>query len=137
VHFLGRKPYSALPSYCAGIDVAILPFVINELTLASNPLKLREYLAAGLPVVTSDIPEVRRLSEHVRIGTSYEEFLAHIDNCLARGAGPQASISDAMAGESWDSKVEEMSSLIQPLLTVIDESLRVSTRAGRERQAIV
>jgi glycosyltransferase involved in cell wall biosynthesis len=137
VHFLGRKPYSMLPAYCAGIDVAILPFVINELALASNPLKLREYLAAGLPVVASDIPEVRRLGEHVRIGTSYEEFLAHIDACLARGAGPQVSISDAMAGESWDSKVEQMSSLIQPLLTVIDESPRVSSRPGRERQAIV
>ena len=68
VHLLGRKPYSALPSYCAGIDVAILPFVINELTLASNPLKLREYLAAGLPVVTTNIPEARRLGEHVRAG---------------------------------------------------------------------
>jgi glycosyltransferase involved in cell wall biosynthesis len=128
VHFLGRKPYSALPSYCAGIDVAILPFAINELTLASNPLKLREYLAAGLPVVTTDIPEARRLGEHVRIGTSYEQFLAHIETCLARGAGPQFSISDAVAGESWDSKVEEMSSLIQPLLSDIDESLRISAR---------
>jgi glycosyltransferase involved in cell wall biosynthesis len=128
VHLLGRKPYAALPSYCKGIDVAILPFVINELTLASNPLKLREYLAAGLPVVTTDIPEARRLAGHVRIGTSYSEFLMHIETCLARGAGPQVSIADAMSGESWDSKVEEMSSLIQPLLSVIDESLRVSAR---------
>ena len=134
VHFLGQKPYSALPAYSAGIDVAILPFAINELTLASNPLKLREYLAAGLPVVTTDIPEARRLGEHVRIGTSYEEFLEHIESCLARGAGPQVSISDAVAGESWDSKVEEMSSLIQPLLTDIDESLRVSAR-HRPREA--
>jgi glycosyltransferase involved in cell wall biosynthesis len=126
VYFLGRKPYSALPSYCAGIDVAILPFAINELTLASNPLKLREYLAAGLPVVATAIPEARRLGEHVRIGTTYEEFLAQIDRSLAQGAGPQVSISNAVAGESWDSKVEEMSSLIQPLLTNIDESLHVS-----------
>jgi len=130
VHLLGRKPYSMLPAYCAGIDVAILPFAINELTLASNPLKLREYLAAGLPVVTTDIPEARRLGEHVRIGTSYADFLAHIETCLARGAGPQASISDAIAGESWDSKVEEMSSLIQPLLSAIDESLRLSAQPG-------
>ena len=129
VHLLGRKPYSALPSYCAGIDVAILPFVINELTLASNPLKLREYLAAGLPVVTTDIPEARRLGENVRIGTSYEEFLAHIENYLAQGAGPQVAISDGMSGESWDAKVEEMSSLIEPLLAVIDKSLQVSERA--------
>ncbi len=119
VHLLGRKPYSALPSYCAGIDVAILPFVINELTLAANPLKLREYLAAGLPVVTTNIPEARRLADYVRVGASYEEFLGHIETCLAVGAGPQLRISKSMDGESWDAKVEEMSSLIQPLLSVV------------------
>jgi glycosyltransferase involved in cell wall biosynthesis len=114
VHLLGRKSYSALPSYCAGIDVAILPFVINELTFAANPLKLREYLAAGLPVVTTDIPEARRLGQHVLIGTAFDEFLAHIETSLVQGAGPQLSISETMAGESWDAKVEEMSSLIEP-----------------------
>ena len=120
VHLLGRKAYAELPSYCAGIDVAILPFVINSLTFAANPLKLREYLAAGLPVVTTDIPEARRLARHVRVGTTYAEFLSHIDAYLAQGAGPHLSISEAMADESWDAKVEEMSSLIQPLLSVVE-----------------
>jgi hypothetical protein len=55
----------------------------------------------------------------VLIGTTYDEFLAHIETYLAKGAGSHVSISDAMAGESWDAKVEEMSSLIQPLLSVI------------------
>jgi glycosyltransferase involved in cell wall biosynthesis len=118
VHLLGQKSYSVLPSYCAGIDVAILPFVVNQLTLAANPLKLREYLAAGLPVVTTDIPEARRLGEHLRVGATYDEFMAHIEVYLAQGAGPHLSISDAMAGESWEAKVEEMSSLIEPLLTI-------------------
>jgi hypothetical protein len=56
-------------------------------------------------------------SKHVRVGRSYDEFVAHIDTCLAEGSGPHLSISDAMAGESWDAKVEAMSSLIQPLLS--------------------
>ncbi len=47
VHLLGRKPYAELPAYCKGFDVALNPFRINELTLNSNPLKVREYLAAG------------------------------------------------------------------------------------------
>ncbi len=123
VHLLGRKPYSELPAYCAGIDVAILPFVINELTLASNPLKLREYLAAGLPVVTTNIPEVQRLGAHVHVGNTYDEFMRHIETCLAQGAGPQLKIADAMSGESWDAKVEEMSSLIQPLLSAPHHAL--------------
>src|SRR5439155_9087354 len=64
VHFLGRKPYAALPGYCKAFDVALLPFVKNELTENANPLKLREYLAAGLPVVATDIPEARALAGH-------------------------------------------------------------------------
>ena len=53
VHLLGRKPYADLPAYCKGFDVAMNPFRINDLTLNANPLKVREYLAAGLPVVST------------------------------------------------------------------------------------
>ncbi len=52
VHLLGRKPYASLPAYCKGFDVAIVPFPINAATLNSNPLKAREYLAAGVPVIS-------------------------------------------------------------------------------------
>ncbi|MEQ1646364.1 MAG: glycosyltransferase family 1 protein, partial [Pyrinomonadaceae bacterium] len=45
VHFLGRKPYGELPAYCKAFEVALNPFVVNDLTLAANPLKVREYLA--------------------------------------------------------------------------------------------
>ena len=69
VYLLGQKPYETLPSYCKAFDVGIIPFRINELTLKANPLKLREYLAAGLPVVSTDLPEVRRFRGLVRIAS--------------------------------------------------------------------
>ena len=50
MHFLGRRPYEQLPAYCRCFDVGLIPFRVNELTRAVNPIKLREYLAAGLPV---------------------------------------------------------------------------------------
>ncbi len=113
VHLLGQKPYEALPGYVKAFDVAILPFVVNELTIAANPLKLREYLAAGLPVVSSAIPEAARLKHLVRIGHNNLEFLNHISAIVASGeTGPQLRISSQMDSESWDQKVEELSQTI-------------------------
>ena len=56
---LGRKPYAELPPYCKAFDVGLIPFALNELTRNVNPIKLREYLSAGLPVVSTRDPGVR------------------------------------------------------------------------------
>jgi glycosyltransferase involved in cell wall biosynthesis len=110
IHLLGQKTYDELPNYAKAFDVAILPFVINDLTLAANPLKLREYLAAGLPVVSSAIPEAEKLSKVLRIGRNRSDFLNQIQSILESGiTGPQRSISREMDVESWDGKVEELS----------------------------
>ncbi len=106
VHFLGRKPYAELPAYCKGFDVALNPFTINELTLAANPLKVREYLAAGLPVVSTDIPEVRVL-EDCLVGSDHDDFISKIEDALAFPK-PRESVSDAIRHESWEAKIEEL-----------------------------
>jgi len=125
VHFLGRREYSRLPAYCKGFDVAILPFAVNALTLAANPLKLREYLAAGLPVVSTAIPEAGKFDGLVRIGRSHQEFLEHIQSLVREGwRGPRLSFSQAMENESWDRKVEELSVIVA----------RVTREAGRAHQ---
>ena len=53
IHFLGRKPHAELPNYCKGFSVGLIPHQVNALTMHMNPIKLREYLSAGLPVVSS------------------------------------------------------------------------------------
>lgn len=111
VHFLGRKPYGELPAYCKAFDVALNPFVVNELTLAANPLKVREYLAAGVPVVSTDIPECRVLPDCL-IGSDHSDFIAQIESSLS-DTKPREAISDAIAHESWDAKVEELRELIR------------------------
>lgn len=110
VHFLGRKPYAELPAFCKAFDVAINPFAINELTLAANPLKVREYLAAGLPVVSTDIPEVRVLNDCL-VGADHEDFISKIESALA-DPKPRKSVSDAIAHESWEAKVDELRAII-------------------------
>jgi glycosyltransferase involved in cell wall biosynthesis len=106
VHFLGRKPYADLPSFCKGFDVAINPFRINELTLNANPLKVREYLAAGLPVVSTPVPEVVQM-KHCRIANGPDEFAREIRRAL-EDPGPSAARSELMRNESWEAKVDEL-----------------------------
>jgi glycosyltransferase involved in cell wall biosynthesis len=106
VHFLGRKPYADLPAYCKGFDVALMPFRINELTLNANPLKVREYLAAGLQVVSTAIPEVEVLGQ-CRIGTDSESFIREVEDAL-RDPGPSVERSEAIRSESWEARLEEI-----------------------------
>ncbi len=106
IHFLGRKPYSELPNYCKGFDVALNPFEINELTLAANPLKVREYLAAGIQTVSTDIPEVRILKDCL-VGENHADFIAKIEFAL-NNLKSKESISDAISHESWEAKIDEL-----------------------------
>jgi glycosyltransferase involved in cell wall biosynthesis len=104
LHFLGRKPYEDLPAYCRQFDVGLIPFKINELTRAVNPIKLREYLAAGLPVVSTPLPEAKAYGRLVEIADSAGTFADAVDRALAdvRQPGERAA---AVAGETWTEKV--------------------------------
>jgi len=117
VHFLGRRPYQTLPGYCRGFDVALLPFAIDDLTMHANPLKLREYLSAGLPVVATDIPEAHALEPLVRVAADGAEFVRQVGECLASPLGPEARArrSAAMENESWDARVEEIAGHLSTL----------------------
>lgn len=110
VHILGRKPYEQLPAYCKGFDVALNPFVVNELTLAANPLKVREYLAAGLEVVSTSIPEVAVL-DNCRIAKTHDEFIEQIEAAL-RHPKDRRAVSDSIKEESWDARVDDLREII-------------------------
>jgi hypothetical protein len=113
VRFLGRKPYAVLPAYCRGFDAGIVPFRMSDLTVRSNPLKLREYLAAGLPVASTPLPEVMRYAGLVETGESDREFVAAVERALARRSPAAVSARlEAMRAESWDARVEEISGLL-------------------------
>jgi glycosyltransferase involved in cell wall biosynthesis len=113
VHLLGQKPYGSLPDYCRAFDVGIIPFRSNALTLRANPLKLREYLAAGLPVVSTPLPEVARYDGLVGLADGVEGFLAAIEAALGQRSEALARRRvEAMRGESWTARVEEISALI-------------------------
>ncbi|MDD4588751.1 MAG: glycosyltransferase, partial [Heliobacteriaceae bacterium] len=75
VFFLGRQPYALLPGYVQHFDVCLAPFRLNTLTASVNPVKIYEYLAAGKPVVTTALPEVRGFAPVVAVAAGQADFI--------------------------------------------------------------
>jgi UDP-galactopyranose mutase len=119
---MGPRDFQALPRYVAGFTVGIIPFAVNELTRAVNPIKLREMLAAGCPVVSTDLFEVRSFIEStaglpaaaVTVAPSHGAFTEavcrHLKSPLDQRAGE--AISSSVSGETWSSKVDEILAVI-------------------------
>jgi glycosyltransferase involved in cell wall biosynthesis len=109
IHLLGRRPYEALPDYCGAFDVGIIPFAVNEMTRNINPIKLREYLSAGLPVVSTDLPEVKYYGDEVYIARGHEEFISKIEQAIREDSGEtRRRRSDSMRGETWEARVNAL-----------------------------
>jgi asparagine synthase (glutamine-hydrolysing) len=115
IRVVGRKPYADLPRYAKAFDVALMPFRVNELTLAANPLKVREYLAAGLPCVSTAIPEVERLGV-CRIGKDPDDVVREISAAISAGAGPSEVRAAQMRSEGWEARVGEMQEIVAAAL---------------------
>lgn len=82
VHLLGERPHEALPGYLAAADACLIPFKISPLTTAVNPIKLYEYLAAGKPVVSTDLPEVARYADVCYVASSDRSFVRAAEEAL-------------------------------------------------------
>lgn len=119
IHFLKPVPYEMLPAYLKYFDVCFLMYrVIEEVLAYSNPLKLREFLAAGKTVVSTAIPEVIEYKEVVHIAETKKEFVEEVKLALTEGATSplrQERIR-LMMNESWDARVEEASRHLSAIL---------------------
>lgn len=121
IRLLGQKPYSELPAYSASFDVGLIPFAYNDLTLAVNPIKLREYLSAGMPVVATGLPEIELLSANpmLRTARTAAEHIEGIRFFLENRppAEERKRAARSMAVESWLGRCAEMARLTRARLT--------------------
>jgi len=112
VHLLGQRKHDELPAYCKGFDVGIIPYRLEPRMRFVNPLKLREYLSAGLPVVSTPVPEVKRYANLCRVAATRGEFLAALEQEIERardgGTLARAARSAAMKSESWSARVADV-----------------------------
>jgi len=86
--------------------VGLIPFEVNELTRAVNPIKLREYLAAGLSVVSAPLPEVKLYEDMVELADTPATFAVAVEKALASPASRRQERSARMAHETWPGKLD-------------------------------
>lgn len=108
VHFLGEKHRSEVPAYISTMDVNLMLYRLADDTWIKSgyPLKLHEYLAAGKPVISADIPAVRDFAAVVRIAAGETDWLQAIDEALEFGGkGTESQRRAVAANNTWEARV--------------------------------
>ncbi len=107
VHFLGRKPYDEVANYMAACDALVMPWNNSEWIKGCNPIKLKEYLAVGRPVVTTPFPALAPYADLVRVASDGARFAAALSEALSGWHDP-AKQRERVRLESWDAKAAEV-----------------------------
>jgi glycosyltransferase involved in cell wall biosynthesis len=122
LHYLGMKAYDQLPAYFSNWQAAMMPFAINDATRYISPTKTPEYLAAGLPVVSTPIRDVLRTYggwEQVVIADSVSTFEAGLSDVLNKTSGCTAESSELdrfLRDQSWDNTWQQMQRILRSQL---------------------
>jgi len=110
LHLIDPQPHGALPSLFAGFDVGIIPYRAQTRMTYVNPLKLREYLAGGLPVVSTPLGEAARYPGMCEVAHDRDAFVTAIERALTRNSkAERIARSEAMIQETWRARVELVS----------------------------
>ena len=125
VHLLGERPYDSLPPYVTAFDVALVPFKINALTRSADLIKVYEYLAAGKPVVATDLPSLHRFEGVVRIAEDDDSFETAIQEAL-HDTSEESKLRrrESIRGEDWKSRIDTIERLIEDALAKKEQTKR-------------
>jgi glycosyltransferase involved in cell wall biosynthesis len=117
VHRLGARPYAELPAYVQAFDVGMIPYVRNEWTESVDPLKLLEYLASGIPVVSTSLPEVHKYSAQVSISSDPAVFTDYVKAAVAEGKSRGLAARQALAAaNTWQARAEEFERIMNEVV---------------------
>lgn len=119
VHFLGSKDRDAIPDYTVNMDVNVMVYRSSEdsWTRVAYPLKLHEYLASGRPIVSMELPMLRRLDHVIRFAHDTGDWLAALDDAVEHGGvGDPAKRQAASATHNWDARARELNEYLCALM---------------------
>lgn len=107
--FTGPKPYNQLPNYISGIDILTIPFVINNITESTSPVKLFEYMASSTPILTSQLPECKKYKSVYRYDSA-DDFIEKAQLLYnKKGDKEYKEILEKEAKENtWQARIEEI-----------------------------
>jgi glycosyltransferase involved in cell wall biosynthesis len=108
----GPVPYSQIAQYMAAFDVCIVPHKMTPFTESLNPIKLWEYLAAGLPIVSTDVAGFRDYPELVVLARTHEEFINGTAQALSEGLAKAPFRRAEALKHSWERRVDQIESVI-------------------------
>lgn len=113
---LGLKNYSELPAYLQMFDVAIIPFKVTEMIESCNPIKMWEYLSAGIPVVTTEMPEAMKHDE-IYIGRGHSHFIKLVNSALYNNGTDEKEKRIKLARcNSWESRAKCIMRAVEDIL---------------------
>lgn len=108
IHLIGHRPHRDLPAVLRGADVALIPYELNQLTASVFPMKVYEYLAAGLPVVSTPLPSLEGV-EGVSFAADSTSMVSAIESLLASNNRAERRARSQLAeGHSWEDRIEEI-----------------------------
>ena len=117
VHMLGQLPYSALPQYARYFDVGLIPFVMNDLTKAVNPLKLMEYYAMGIPVISTRLPDIVDVPGPLYFANTHDEFANRLEEIFHSDLPELRRQAQEVARQnSWAVRAESFAQFVETLL---------------------
>ncbi|MDR7946051.1 methyltransferase domain-containing protein [Achromobacter aegrifaciens] len=110
VHLCGEKSYVDLPGYLAYFDVCTIPFKLVPLTLATNPVKFYEYMSAGKPVVSIDLPELAAYADDCYLAHNAREFIEQLEKAMEQRQDEEKIRRriELAKENSWDARVKSL-----------------------------
>jgi len=126
VQFMGEVPYHRLPEIFASFRVGLIPFRINSLTLATNPIKLYEYFSCGMPVVSTALPEVERMGDLAYVAHSPAEFAAAVRQAMSEDdAGRRKRRLEVAVRESWTGRAHTLAGRMKGFMSGLPRTLHI------------
>ena len=117
IYLLGPKPYKELPKLMHFSVVGLLPCVLNQYTRAMFPMKFFEYLAAGLPVVSTRLPSLEEFADYIHFANTAEEFASKIDEMLSNSSAiDDPRVKELVSEYSYRKRTEKMIETIKQVL---------------------